>query len=121
MQFKKKTEAGKLQTYYIDWRTGTAHKVLCKGKNRSEIKTTVNVLIKWKQHRQLFYVTLGKFVDLITVDSTVSLVKKNFKEFPCFSINLIASIYSSRSPNIFQKSKILFVFRVNVQNNFTHS
>ena len=41
-----KTEAGKLETYYIDRRTGTAHKVLCVGKNRSRIKTIVNVLIK---------------------------------------------------------------------------
>ena len=29
-----KTEAGKLETYYIDRITGTAHKVLCLGKNR---------------------------------------------------------------------------------------
>ena len=35
-----KTEAGKLETYYIDRRTGTAHKVLCVGKNSSRIKAT---------------------------------------------------------------------------------
>ena len=29
MEFKMKTEAGKMETYYIDRRTGTAHKVLC--------------------------------------------------------------------------------------------
>ena len=69
-----KTEAGKWETYYIDRRTGTAHKVLCVGKKNSRIKAIVNVLIKWKQHRQLFYVNLGKLVDLITVDSTASLV-----------------------------------------------
>ena len=28
-----KTEAAKLETYYIDRRTGTAHKVLCGQKN----------------------------------------------------------------------------------------
>ena len=57
-----KTEAGKLERYYIDQRTGTAHKVFCLGKNRSRIKTTVNVLIKWKLHRRLFYLNLGMFV-----------------------------------------------------------
>ena len=36
-----KTEAGKLETYFIDRRTGTAHKVLCVGKNRLRIKATV--------------------------------------------------------------------------------
>ena len=36
-----KTEAGKLETYYIDRRTSTAHKVLCAGKNSSRIKATV--------------------------------------------------------------------------------
>ena len=28
MEFKMKTEAGKFETYYIDRKTGTAHKVL---------------------------------------------------------------------------------------------
>ena len=41
-----KTEAGKLETYFIDRRTGTAHKVLCAGKNSSRNRATV--LIKQK-------------------------------------------------------------------------
>ena len=41
MEFKMKTEVGKWETHYIDRRTGTAHKVLCAGKNSSRIKTTV--------------------------------------------------------------------------------
>ena len=31
MEFKKITEAGKMETYYIDRRTGTTHKVLLHG------------------------------------------------------------------------------------------
>ena len=38
MEFKMKTEAGKLETYHIDRRTGIAHKVLCVGKYCSRIK-----------------------------------------------------------------------------------
>jgi hypothetical protein len=30
MEFKMKTEAGKFETYYIDRKTGTAHKVMCR-------------------------------------------------------------------------------------------
>ena len=41
MEFKIKTEAGKLETYFIDRRTGTAYKVLCVSKNSSRIKATV--------------------------------------------------------------------------------
>ena len=103
-----KTEAGKLERYYIDQRTGTAHKVFCLGKNRSRIKTTVNVLIKWKLHRRLFYLNVGMFVDLIIMDYTASLVENKFTEFSCWSIKLIASIGSSRSKNFVQKSKIRF-------------
>ena len=108
MEFKMKTEAGKLERYYIDQRTGTAHKVFCLGKNRSRIKTTVNVLIKWKLHRRLFYLNVGMFVDLIIMDYTASLVENKFTEFSCWSIKLIASIGSSRSKNFVQKSKIRF-------------
>ena len=42
MKFKMKTEAGKVETYYIDRRTGTAHKVLsgvCR--NSSKIDTAI--------------------------------------------------------------------------------
>ena len=108
MEFKMKTEAGKLERYYIDQRAGTAHKVFCLGKNRSRIKTTVNVLIKWKLHRRLFYLNVGIFVDLIIMDYTASLVENKFTEFSCWSIKLIASIGSSRSKNFVQKSKIRF-------------
>ena len=41
MEFRTKTEAGKLETHFIDRRTGTAHKVLCVEKNSSRIKAII--------------------------------------------------------------------------------
>ena len=46
-----KTEAGKLETYYIDRITGTAHKVLCLGKNRQILCLGKNRQILWQKPR----------------------------------------------------------------------
>ena len=48
MEFKMKTEADKMETYYIDRRTGTAHKVLsgvCR--NSSGIDTAIVLNLKY--------------------------------------------------------------------------
>ena len=42
-----KTEAGKLETYYIDRRTGTAHKVLCVCRNSSTIDTAIVLNLRY--------------------------------------------------------------------------